>query len=294
MVPADDFALRITGIGGTGVVTVAQVLGTAAMLEGFQVRGLDQIGLSQKAGPVVSDVRLNRDHPTPTNRLDEGQADLLLAFDQLVAASDKGLLTAAGQRTTVVGSNSTTPTGEMITHLEVRQSPIDDLAARIASVTRPSAQFWADAEAITIDLLGSSTTANLFVVGMAVQSGCLPIEPAMIERAIELNGVAVGANTAAFRWGRTQIASPEVVVGARAAADPDRLTDPPPVADPFQRYAVELRAWGNEDDVVRWQAVVDRVGREIAPLSKIAKDTGSAAVLVSLVNVVVVWTLVLV
>ncbi len=256
VVPADDFALRITGIGGTGVVTVAQVLGTAAMLEGFQVRGLDQIGLSQKAGPVVSDVRLNRDHPTPTNRLGEGQADLLLAFDQLVAASDKGLLTAAGDRTTVVGSNSTTPTGEMITHLDVRQPPVDELAARIALVTRASAQFWADAEAVTVDLFGSSTTANLFVVGMAVQAGCLPIEPSMIERAIELNGVSVSANTAAFRWGRTQIAQPDAVAAARAfSAAPAPAAD----IDPLDRYASELRAWGSEATVARWRTVVDRV-----------------------------------
>ena len=60
VVPHDDFGVRITGIGGTGVVTVAQILGTAAMLDGYSVRGLDQIGLSQKAGPVVSDVRLSR------------------------------------------------------------------------------------------------------------------------------------------------------------------------------------------------------------------------------------------
>ncbi|MDH3707124.1 MAG: indolepyruvate ferredoxin oxidoreductase family protein, partial [Acidimicrobiia bacterium] len=100
-VPTDDYAVRITGIGGTGVVTVAQVLGTAAMLDGFEVRGLDQTGLSQKAGPVVSDVRLSRTTPLASNRLGRGQADLLLAFDQLVAAADKSLETCDPERTAI-------------------------------------------------------------------------------------------------------------------------------------------------------------------------------------------------
>ena len=90
LVDEDDYAMRITGIGGTGVVTVSQVLGTAAMLDGYHVRGLDQIGLSQKAGPVVSDVRLSKTRAAHTNKIGEGQASLLLVFDQLVAASSKG------------------------------------------------------------------------------------------------------------------------------------------------------------------------------------------------------------
>ena len=215
VVPDDEFALRITGIGGTGVVTVAQVLGTAAMLDGYHVRGLDQIGLSQKAGPVVSDLRLSRAQPTSTNRLGEGQADLLLAFDQLVAASEKGLLAAEPARTAVVGSTSPTPTGEMITHPNVRLPSPDDLTRRIAGVTRGDAQHWADAFAITEDLFGRATTANVFVIGMAYQAGCLPISAKHLEEAIALNGTAVEANLAAFRWGRAQIAAPERVAAAR-------------------------------------------------------------------------------
>lgn len=119
IVPEDEFAMRITGIGGTGVVTVDQIIGTAAMLDDYHVRGLDQIGLSQKAGPVISDLRFSRTKPTSTNRLGAEQADLLLAFDQLVAASEKGLYTADPERTTVVGSMTPTPTGEMIGHLHI-------------------------------------------------------------------------------------------------------------------------------------------------------------------------------
>ncbi len=285
VVPEDDFALRITGIGGTGVVTVAQVLGTAAMLDGFQVRGLDQIGLSQKAGPVVSDVRLNRRRPTATNRLGEGQADLLLAFDQLVGASELGLLTASPERTTVVGSTAVTPTGAMITHLDVRQPSPVVLAAQIALTTRADQHHWADAHEITDSLLGSATAANMFVIGMAVQAGCLPIGAESLEEAVALNGVAVEANIAAFRWGRTQIADPALVNQARAADGVDDVVFKPPAAavkridalglDPEQAstlyvYAGELRAWGRRSTPGKWLEVLERVAnreREVDPAS---------------------------
>jgi len=222
-VPRDEIGLRITGVGGTGVVTVSQVIGTAALFDGYEVRGLDQVGLSQKAGPVVSDLRLSQVGPAETNRLGSEQADLLLVFDTLVGASEKGLLTASPERTIVVGSTSTTPTGAMITHPNIQLPPVEELTARIAAATRGAHQHWADSESITSALFGDSQTANFFVIGMALQAGGLPLRAASIERALELNGVAVAANTAAFRWGRCQIANPAAVAAAVAAARPTRL-----------------------------------------------------------------------
>ena len=99
------------------MVTVSQVLGTAAMLDGFQVRGLDQTGLSQKAGPVVSDVRLTRaPSHSASNRATAGSVDVLLAFDLLVAASDAHIAGAAADRTVVVASSSSVATGSMVVH----------------------------------------------------------------------------------------------------------------------------------------------------------------------------------
>jgi indolepyruvate ferredoxin oxidoreductase len=221
IVSVDDFALRITGIGGTGVVTVAQVLGTAAMLDGFEVRGLDQIGLSQKAGPVVSDLRLSRGEGAHTNRLGDQQADLLLALDQLVAASDKGLRSAS-LSTVVVGSTSFTPTGAMVTHPERLAPSAEELSDRIAAATDGAHQFWADAVAITTSFLGDAVTANVFVVGMAVQAGALPVSVASVEEALRLNGAAVEKNLSAFRLGRSFVAG----VGEFSVPDSDERAAP--------------------------------------------------------------------
>ena len=225
-VPTEDLSLRIIGIGGTGVVTVSQMIGTAAMFDGYEVRGLDQIGLSQKAGPVVSDLRLSRDGEAASNRLGSEQADVLLAFDQLGAASPVGLSTADPQRTVVVGSVSQTPTGAMIAHPERTMPEPAELEAAIAAVTRADCRHWADAHRVTEALYGDSVTANVFVVGMAVQAGALPLAPQSVEQAIELNGVATRSNIEAFRWGRAMIARPEAVEAAAASGQARRARLP--------------------------------------------------------------------
>jgi indolepyruvate ferredoxin oxidoreductase len=223
----DEFALRLAGIGGTGIVTVSQVLGTAAAFDGFEVRGLDQIGLSQKAGPVVSDLRLRRERPAETNRLGVAQADLLLVFDALVAASPEVVSVARPGGTAVVGSTTSTPTGAMITQPGLTPPSISELKDRIAAASSPQRQHWADAAAITTGLFGDAVTANVFLVGMAVQSGCLPIRAASIERALALNGVAVEVNRAAFRWGRLQVARPAAVAEASARRQPGSRVERP-------------------------------------------------------------------
>ena len=114
--PATSFTVRLSGIGGTGVMTVSQILGTAAMLEGNVVRGLDQTGLSQKAGPVVSDVRVSANAVPTSNQANSAGVDCLLAFDLLAAASDAHRNGARADRTVVVGSAAPTPTGTMVAH----------------------------------------------------------------------------------------------------------------------------------------------------------------------------------
>ncbi len=206
-----DVNIHITGIGGTGVVTTGQLIGTAAMLDGSDVHGLDQIGLSQKAGPVVSDLRITRSGRVGSNRLGDRQADLILAFDLLVAASATGLDAADAARTAVVGSRDVVPPGSKTAHPEIDMPTAAEMLERVRAETRPDAQHWARASDLAQALVGDALGANNLVVGMAVQTGLLPVSPEAVETAIELNRVGVEMNIAAFRWGRWWIADPAMV-----------------------------------------------------------------------------------
>ncbi|MFT7474118.1 MAG: indolepyruvate ferredoxin oxidoreductase [Verrucomicrobiales bacterium] len=211
-----DVRIRLAGIGGTGVVTVAQILATAAMFDGWSVHGLDQTGLSQKAGPVVSDVVLHDGARSSSNLIGDGESDVVLAFDGLVAASDN-VLTSTGPNTTVVSSTGQTPTGQMITSPELMY-PSAEVVDRLTRSTKADALRLVDTVGLAESLTGSPAQANIVLLGVALQHGVLPISVAALERAIELNGVAIEANLNALYWGRRWIVDPETVEAL--AADP--------------------------------------------------------------------------
>ncbi|HYO02539.1 MAG TPA: indolepyruvate ferredoxin oxidoreductase family protein [Mycobacterium sp.] len=194
------------GIGGTGIVTVNQVLATAALRTGYEVEGLDQIGLSQKAGPVVSHLRFAAGTLDPSNRLTPGSADCIVAFDLLAAADGKNLAYGDHGKTVSVASTSKTPTGEMVYDKSVAYPETPYLLNRLGQVSRRLYSF--DALAAAQTLFGSTDAANMLLVGAAYQTGALRLPANCIEEAIEINGVAVDANRAAFRWGRVAIADP--------------------------------------------------------------------------------------
>jgi indolepyruvate ferredoxin oxidoreductase len=212
----DLIRIRLAGIGGTGVVTVAQVLSTAAMLDGWELRGLDQTGLSQKAGPVVSDVVLTRGDRTSSNLVGQGQADLLLGFDGLVAASDNAIAASDPDQTVAIVSHHRTPTGRMISE-PATPYPTESIEQRLRDATRADQIQFLDATALATTLIGSAAQANLLLLGVALQKGHIPVSVQAIENAIELNGVAVEANLAALDWGRRWAHDP-AFVEAHAAA----------------------------------------------------------------------------
>jgi indolepyruvate ferredoxin oxidoreductase len=216
-------SVLLLGIGGTGVVTVNQLLGTAAALEGKLVTGLDQTGLSQKGGPVVSHLKIAPGPGCGSNKLGPGQADALLAFDLLTATQSQHLARAAAGRTVAVAATSQVPTGGQVASTAVQFPAVDGLLATLGARAEVAAAF--DAVGLAESLFGDAMATNLILLGAAYQAGALPVGAGAIERAIALNGVQVATNTHAFRLGRRVVAEPGWLAAnppRRAGALPER------------------------------------------------------------------------
>jgi indolepyruvate ferredoxin oxidoreductase len=199
--------IRITGIGGTGVVTISTILATAATIAGRYVRSLDQTGLAQKGGAVVSDIKIN-DRPTMEgNRAGAGLCDLYLGCDLLVAADPRYLSTADPDRSVAVVSTSAVPTGRMVTDTRTTFPAVDEVTAPILDATRPNHAVLLDARALSTTLFGQDQFANMLLVGAAYQAGQIPLRAEPIEEAIR-RGVKVEENLQAFRRGRQAVAAP--------------------------------------------------------------------------------------
>jgi indolepyruvate ferredoxin oxidoreductase len=203
--------MRMPGVGGTGVVTVSQIIQMAAMLDGKHAYGLDQTGLAQKGGPVVSDVRIARDPIEGSNKASAGAADLLLGFDVLGAANPKNLLVADSERTVAVVNTHAVPTAAMVTDTGIKFPALERNVKAIEKATRGADNVYVDAEALSIALFGDHMPTNTLLIGAAYQAGCLPLSKDALEQAIRLNGAAVEKNLAAFAWGRAVVAAPGAV-----------------------------------------------------------------------------------
>jgi indolepyruvate ferredoxin oxidoreductase len=237
-VPTEGYALHMMGIGGTGVVTINQILGTAALLDDRHVRGLDQTGLSQKGGPVVSDLKISSEPIERANKVSAGAADLYLGFDLLVATDPINLDKAESGRTIAVVSTSQIPTGQMVVDPGVHFPELASALMSIDRVTRKDPNVYLDAQAIAEALFADHMAVNPIMLGAAYQAGALPISAASIERAIRINGVAVEMNVLAFRWGRMAVVDRKQVEAAVAQATA-QTTEESPQLDAEARALVE-------------------------------------------------------
>ena len=215
------YDIIVTGVGGTGVVTIGGILGMAAHLEGKGVGVLDMAGLAQKGGAVYSHMRIAaRPEDIHAIRIAAGGADLVLGGD-IVVAGNKKVLAAVKHGTTAMVINLAEFLPGDFTRNADFSLPTERLKrAIIADAGREKTHF-VDATRAANALFGNSVGANIFLVGYAYQLGAIPLAAASIEQAIELNGEAVAMNKAAFHWGR------------RAAIDPaalDALIAPAPEA----------------------------------------------------------------
>ena len=202
---SQGFGVHIMGIGGTGSVTVASTIANAARIEGKFAAGLDQTGLAQKGGAVISDIKITDQPFDGANKISDGAADLYLGFDILNATDAKNLDKCHPSRTIAVISTTQAPTGHMIANRHVSFPALSPLTAGVNKVTRAADNIFLDGQTLAEGLFGDSMTTNLLMVGVAYQAGTLPLKAESIETAIQQAGVAVEMSLAAFRWGRVAV-----------------------------------------------------------------------------------------
>lgn len=204
----EGFGVYITGVGGTGVVTMNQILATAASFDGFTVTGVDQTGLSQKGGPVVSHLKFWKGDTDRSPVVGDGAADAAIALDLLVAVEAKHLDRLDATRTRTLACTSVVPTSSMVLDTETAFGDIALMVAALRERSLATGFATLDVAGLSEALFGEHMPSNLIALGAAYQMGALPVSAIALERAIEANGVAVERSLAAFRAGRLALSDP--------------------------------------------------------------------------------------
>ncbi|MFC0282905.1 indolepyruvate ferredoxin oxidoreductase family protein [Camelimonas abortus] len=256
---AEPYGVLITGIGGTGVITVGALLGMAAHIEGKGCTVLDFTGLSQKNGAVMSHVRLApRPEDLAAVRIAPGGADLLLGCDMVVAASAPALTRVEHGVTRAVVNDYLQPTASFVINPD-----LDFEYARMKKAMRQalgeSQVDFVKASELATALTGDAIATNLFMLGYAWQRGLLPLSLGAIEKAVELNGAAVEMNLRAFAWGRLAAHDPEKV---QRIARP-LLAPPPPEAPDLDQVVARRVAFLTGYQDAAWAERYRRLVEEV-------------------------------
>jgi indolepyruvate ferredoxin oxidoreductase len=265
------YNIIVTGVGGTGIVTVGAILGMAAHLEGKGVGVIDMAGLAQKGGAVYSYVRIANDvNDIHAIRVAAGGANLVLGGDIVVTGTKKVLAAVKHGGTRVVVNTSEFLPGDFTRNADFLL-PTERLKRAITAAASRENTHFIDATRLATALIGNAIGANMFMLGYAYQFGAVPVSAAAIERALELNGVAVAMNVAAFRWGRRAAAD---AAGVEALAKPSTAvaSDARRLSQSFDetvaRRVAFLTAYQNAAYAGRYRTWVDRaVGAEAAKAS---------------------------
>ena len=252
----DGLSHRVPGIGGTGVVTINALLATAAWIDGLYVATLDQTGSAQKGGAVVSHLLLSRKPIEAPNRINIGNADVILGFDLLGVANPEHLKFASPERTTAVLNTNLTPTIDVIRSRAPLMGP-ERMLEQINTVTRRGRNIIVDANRLAEGLFGTHMAVNLFMVGVAYQGGLIPLSLTAIEQAIRLNEVDIEKNLQVFEWGRKYYHDAKSVEAVLQSSAPKAAAD-------FDRVA-ELTAYQNAAYARQYSEFVERSGAQRAP-----------------------------
>jgi indolepyruvate ferredoxin oxidoreductase len=259
----DCFDLLVTGVGGTGVVTVGQLITMAAHLEGKGASVLDFTGFAQKFGTVLSYIRLAED-PSSINqvRIEKARADAVIGCDLVVSSSPRASATYAPGETQAIINTAQMQTGDFVKHRDANLRA-DERVVAISNIVGAHNFDALDANATAEKLMGNTIYANVMLLGGAWQRGLVPVTLSAMMRAIELNGVEIEKNKLAFSWGRLAIHDPERL---QALLHSDRVEDDKTLQDIVKRRADFLLDYQNKTLVDRYTGLVEKVRSAEEPI----------------------------
>ncbi|MBP5990099.1 MAG: indolepyruvate ferredoxin oxidoreductase family protein [Piscinibacter sp.] len=261
------WGIVVGGVGGTGVITIGQLLGVAAHLEGRGVVTQDAGGLAQKGGATWSHIQIaNRPEAIHTTKVDTAKADLVIACDAIVGAGKYTMSVMREGRTFVALNTHGTPTAAFVRNPDW-QFPGGSCEAALAAAVGAEMVGGFDAEQAAVQLVGDSIYTNPLLLGYAWQKGRLPLGHAALMRAFELNGVQVENNKAAFEWGRRCAHDLAAVQALYAAAAVIEFVKKPSLDELVARRAEFLTGYQDAAYAAQYKAFVDKVRAAEAPLA---------------------------
>ncbi len=264
------WGIVVGGVGGTGVITIGQLLGMAAHIEGKGVVTQDAGGLAQKGGATWSHIQIaNRPEAIYTTKVDTAKADLVIGCDPIVTASKYTLTVMQPGRTYVAMNSHGTPTAAFVTN-PGWQFPGGSCDTAVSATVGADLLGSFDAEQVAVQLIGDSIYTNPLMLGYAWQKGRVPLSHAALMRAIELNGVQVENNKAAFEWGRRCAHDLAAVQALFKAAQVIEFVKRPSLANMLAKRVEFLTAYQNAAYAQTYQAFVEKVRVAEAPLGKTA------------------------
>ncbi|MDG2075861.1 MAG: indolepyruvate ferredoxin oxidoreductase family protein [Arenicellales bacterium] len=253
-----SYNILVTGIGGTGVVTISAMITMAAHLEGRACQAIDQFGMAQKGGAVTSHIRLAGE--TSAIRavyLDAGSADLVLGCDALVAASDLALQSVSSDRSQLIINTHEAITGHFTRSPDLKY-PREDIKQRFLDAVGAGRLTFLDATTIATRLMGDGIATNMFMLGYAYQRGLVPVSSMGIEQAIELNGIAVESNIETFRWGRRAAVDVKTVTAVAHGESSPSARQPETLNELIDTRVRDLTLYQDAGYAARYRRLVER------------------------------------
>jgi indolepyruvate ferredoxin oxidoreductase len=256
------YSIIVTGIGGTGIVTIGGIVSMAAHLEGKGVGVIDMAGLAQKGGAVYSHIRIaNTPDDIHAIRVAASGADLVLGGDIVVAGNKKVLGAIKPGNTRVIINTAEFLPGDFTRNADY-SLPTERLKRAIVGSAGAARSSFIDASRLATALLGNSIGGNMFMLGYAFQVGALPLSAEAVEKAIEMNGEAVPMNIAAFRYGRRAVVDPaavEALVAPRPQEDNDSLRLSQTFAETVERRGTFLTSYQSKRYARRYRRLVEKL-----------------------------------